>query len=508
MPRKYQSELGSRPYRNYSEENLQKALDAVKSGMSKKQASKTFKIPRSTLINKVLGRHVNDPGGQRVLSDDEEKTLTSTLASVANWGFPLTKDDIRSVVKKYLDRKGVTVFRFKDNYPGPDFVENFIKRNNLSVRTASNITTSRAKVSAEDVRKFFDNVKGVLNNCSPQNLYNYDETNVTDDPGSKKVLVPKGVRRVERVQSHSKQSISLMVCGNAAGDLLPPMVVYKAQNMYENWKSGGPPGTVYKNSVSGWFDMDLFEIWFMEVLVPHINKTRVNDTDEVVVIGDNLASHFSPRVSDYANQNNIYLTPFPPNATHLMQPLDVAVFAPMKRKWRSVLDSWKTEARVHTSIPKEQFPGLLTRLWNSVKETSSSNIISGFRACGLYPANPSEVLKRLPNEENEAESTGTGTERIGRTLDDSLVELLKDKRGYDKEVTKRKTRGKKVEPGKRIIFEEQENEQDTDDPEPSTSGGLATGKANERNISKKTRPVMPLRKSQRKTKSGLKGHHR
>ena len=36
-----------------------------------------------------------------------------------------------------------------------------------------------------------------------------------------------------------------MWCGNAAGDCLPPMVVYKAENIYESWVKGGHKGTVY-----------------------------------------------------------------------------------------------------------------------------------------------------------------------------------------------------------------------------------------------------------------------
>jgi hypothetical protein len=46
----------------------------------------------------------------------------------------------------------------------------------------------------------------------------------------------------------------------------------------------------------------------------------------------------------------------PPNSTHLTQPLDVAVFAPMKRLWREVLDKFKEECAAknmrNITIPK------------------------------------------------------------------------------------------------------------------------------------------------------------
>jgi hypothetical protein len=56
----------------------------------------------------------------------------------------------------------------------------------------------------------------------------------------------------------------------------------------------------------------------------------------------------------------------PENSTHLLQPLDVAVFGPMKRRWREVLTSWKEECvrhgRNYATIPKHCFPGLLRQL--------------------------------------------------------------------------------------------------------------------------------------------------
>jgi hypothetical protein len=47
----------------------------------------------------------------------------------------------------------------------------------------------------------------------------------------------------------------------------------------------------------------------------------------------------------------------PENSTHIMQPLDVSVFAPMKRKWREILGNWKDECTAagdnYASIPKQ-----------------------------------------------------------------------------------------------------------------------------------------------------------
>ena len=64
-------------------------------------------------------------------------------------------------------------------------------------------------------------------------MFNYNETNITDDPGAKLVMTGQGRNRVERIMHHSKSSISAMFAGRVDGHYLPPMVVYKAENIYK-----------------------------------------------------------------------------------------------------------------------------------------------------------------------------------------------------------------------------------------------------------------------------------
>lgn len=78
---------------------------------------------------------------------------------------------------------------------------------------------------------FLENIAPFFKECNGDHIYNYDEMNVTDDPGARKVNVPRNCKRVERVQNFSRANISIKVCESASGVLLPPMVVYKAGNV-------------------------------------------------------------------------------------------------------------------------------------------------------------------------------------------------------------------------------------------------------------------------------------
>jgi len=74
-----------------------------------------------------------------------------------------------------------------------------------------------------------DRLVRTLSGIPPSRIYNYDETNLTDDPGNKKVITKRGSKYVENICNSNKSAISLMFCGNAEGHVIPTYVVYKAE---------------------------------------------------------------------------------------------------------------------------------------------------------------------------------------------------------------------------------------------------------------------------------------
>ncbi|XP_043226388.1 uncharacterized protein LOC122383728 [Amphibalanus amphitrite] len=375
------------------------------------------------------------PGGQPVLTSQEEADITLIINQLAEWKVPLSEIDIRLLVKNYLDRQG-KLTRFKNNMPGPDWMKLFMRRNNLTARAAENVKPSRAGVTAAEIQGFFSRLAQVLEGVEPQNLFNYDETNVTDDPGAKRCITRRGMRRVERRMSHSKQATSIMFCGSADGKYLPPMVVYKAKHIYQEWMQGGPTGALYHRSPSGWFDNFLFERWFFDLFLPHV-KDRPG---KKVLLGDNLASHFSIPVLEACKENKIEFVSLVPNATHLLQPLDVGVFGPAKRVWRRILENWRKEARSRQSIPKTSFPGLLKKLCSKMP---GANLKAGFKGCGILPLDPAQVLKHLPGTSDDQDSRSLLSESVTSLLQEHILPGTAEKT--------QKKRGPKVQPGAAVV---------------------------------------------------------
>jgi hypothetical protein len=388
MPRKYKRKLGAPLRKQYSNDMLEAALEAVvDTNMSFRQAEERFGVPRNTIFRRYHGMNGDNIGRPPTINEAEELQVTKALQIAVNYGYPFTEYDLKVFIQNYLNSKGVRTI-FRNNLPGSDWVKSFLERNKeLSVRFAENIKRSRADLSAEVLQKYFDNLRITLKDVQASNIINYDESNLTDDPGKQKVFVKRGSKRASRIIDSSKSSTSIMFAASGDGVMLPPYVVYKAANLYPEWVRNGPNGAVYNRSASGWFDSFLFEDWFNKIALPFLRRKE----GVKVLIGDNLSSHVSVNIIKKCEENNILFVFLPPNSTHLCQPLDVAVFRPMKIAWRKILTQWKLKNK--GTIPKSVFPGLLKDLLIRLQPNLLSNITSGFAASGIIPVDSQSVVK-------------------------------------------------------------------------------------------------------------------
>ncbi|KAG5860749.1 hypothetical protein JTB14_003817 [Gonioctena quinquepunctata] len=272
--------------------------------------------------------------------------------------------------------------------PGETWLRNFSLRHKekLSKRLSQSIKESRAKVCHETVNKYFDNLAESLKDVPPSAVVNYDETNFTDDPGRVKVIVRETCKRAEKIMDFSKAATSVMFACAASGSLLPVYIVYKADHLWSTWTENGPPGARFNRSHAGWFDGNIFEDWFINIILPYF---RTLTPGPKVLIGDNLASHISITVIQKCEENEIRFILLPPNSTHLTQPLDVSVFRPIKTNNRGV-------------VRKDVFPRLLNQALNHVETSGEKNIKSGFEATGICPLNRKKVLDKLPKTDEPA----------------------------------------------------------------------------------------------------------
>ena len=133
-------------------------------------------------------------------------------------------------------------------------------------------------------------------------------------------------------------------------------------------------------------------------------QTGVSKATPALLIIDNHSSHVNIDAVNFACENGIVLLTIWPHTTHKMQPLDMSVYGPFKNFYDKALDSWMR------SHPGERFT--IYHVAAAVNEAFLSamtprNIISGFKATGIWPYNPNiftdnDFLPCLLEEEKDA----------------------------------------------------------------------------------------------------------
>lgn len=463
MPFRSRKKLGARSYQCYTQAALEQALNAMNNGtMSSREAERHFNVPRRTLLNKRNKKHSGRIGHPLALTEIEERHLVDVVIASAEYGSPLTTLEIRMLVKQYLDSRGVRVLFFpNDNLPSCEWVHAFLKRYKgvLTNRHCQNVKRARAANTEEIMEEYFENLKISLRDVEPQNIINYDETNLTDDPGSQKCVFRRGTKYPERYMNTTKSAISLMFAATASGERLPLYVVYKAERLYDRWVTGGPPQTFYNRSKSGWFDAAIFQDWFSKVVVPWAKR----NTDAKVVIGDNLSSHINIEILRLCQRLRIKFVLLPPNSTGLTQPLDVGFYRPLKRAWRKILTDLKTRQPNINAVEKTIFPQLLTKLIEAIEPNFQKNICNAFRATGIHPIDPYEVLKKMPSERFK--------NRVSSEIDNALLSFLQQKKS-GQTIKKGKKKLLNIKPGQSVQCEEFEEVSTSSEENTSEREGL------------------------------------
>lgn len=141
--------------------------------------------------NRLHQRHTKSVGRPIILSDDEEIIFREHILAVSDMGIPLSMYDLRCIVRQYLNSANRRVSVFKDNMPGWDWGEGFLRRHpTIKVCFGKNISRKRAQVDVDQLNQFYDNLEHEVADVPPQNIFNYDETGFHDNPKKKQIVIP------------------------------------------------------------------------------------------------------------------------------------------------------------------------------------------------------------------------------------------------------------------------------------------------------------------------------
>ncbi|CAG4943535.1 unnamed protein product [Colias eurytheme] len=424
----------------YTEESLIKALTAIRENKaSVRQVCRDYGIPKSTILDRIHGKTTDilkKRGPDPVLGTDGEEKIVNWLINISKCGFPVKKQELLDSVQKIV-RDSSIPNKFKDCRPGQKWYLNFLKRNpQISCRSAESINKARAQVSEESIRNWFCgletyleeiNQKDILNR--PSSIFNGDESGFALCPKTGKVLGPRGYRSLYQVkQGNEKDNLTVLVTFNANGDVCPPCVVFPYVKPPQAVVKSMPPDWCLGKSESGRMRGDVF----FEYITNDFNNwlERNNIIKPVLLLVDGHKSYMSLMLCTICEQLNIILYALPPNTTHIFQPADVSVFAPLKASWKNTVRNFLMKPEnINKTVTKTNFCKLFAE---TLQETNLATYIqNGFKRCGLYPFDPNAldytkcVIDTMQNIKTRQSTPGTGISRADVATTKKVLKQLK-----------------------------------------------------------------------------------
>ena len=304
----------------------------------------------------------------------------------------MTKDDVQRLAFSIAEKIGCK-HPFSDGKAGRGWFDGFKSRHpQLSFRTPQSLAYSRAVAANEFViADFFSKLGAIYGRLNlitkPMLVYNVDETGVSIVHKQGKVLAQLGQHHVYSITSAEKGKTHTVVsCVSAAGQVLPPMIVYpRKQRVPDHLKCGCVPNTLFANSENGWINSELYLEWFKFFL------SNIPSTRPVILIQDGHTSHVSIPLIELAQKSNVHLLCLPSHTTHILQPLDVGVFKSFKSNFSKACHKFLM-GRPGQVITTAAIASLIHDAWYI--SFTPLNILSGFKKCGIHPLNPGEVSDR------------------------------------------------------------------------------------------------------------------
>ena len=205
------------------------------------------------------------------------------------------------------------------------------------------------------------------------------------------IVCKRGVKSPQAIIGGSgRENITVQVCVSADGKLVLSYVIYTGKYLMPNCTNGGPIGSRYGVSPNGWMTTTAYINWFRNIFIPSLPEER-----PLLLVLDGHSSHISFEDRELAIENGVHMLKLPPHLTHLLQPLDVGVFKPMKANWYSaVADFTRRERR---GLTKRDFPEVLSTVW---KKYNPQTAKGGFKSCIV-----STITVRVQNFKEEKKYT-------------------------------------------------------------------------------------------------------
>lgn len=339
-----------------------KLLDMVKEGQSYAAVARHYGMNESTIryikkdeknIRATAAVSINQ-AAKRVVSS-RNKNIVRMETALAIWiqdcrkkSITLDGNTIRTQAKKLYDTfanqggsEGGSAAAEQSDSDNPDqpsstsggfsaskgWFDRFQKRYQLKSVSLQGEAASADKEAA--ARYTNETFKSIIEEggYQPVQVFNMDETGLFWKRMPKRTYIMKEEARAPGFKAY-KDRVTLVMCGNAAGFMIKPALIYKAKNprALKNKNKNQLPVHWMHNS-KAWMTKVLTTEWFHNCFIPAVKVylAQLGIAFKVLLLMDNAGGHAMD-----LSYEGVQVEFLPPNTTSLIQPMDQGVIRAFK----------------------------------------------------------------------------------------------------------------------------------------------------------------------------------
>jgi hypothetical protein len=175
--------------------------------------------------------------------------------------------------------------------------------------------------------------------------------------------------------------------------MLDAFGIFKGKNVLQGWIPHSLMNKWYFSANSKGWTSNLHGLeWLQRVFDPQ-SRTKVNGEYRLLVC-DGHDSHISRNFIAFCIQNKIALLILPPHTSHILQPLDISIFGPLKKRLTAALQPLSQAQLVRI----QKIDWLEAYKLARSEACTIQNIKSAWRGSGMIPFNPIRALRTIDQD--------------------------------------------------------------------------------------------------------------
>ncbi|KAK4325093.1 hypothetical protein Pmani_004249 [Petrolisthes manimaculis] len=377
--------------------DLEKAFNhRVKTQCSHKEAAEKFGVKKTTLVD-AFNRSKKESNGvtyvpvpgkvNMVFTPEQEGLIVKYTIQAAQMFYGLPRIEVRRMVYNYAHAcksKSIPEAWERNRMATTDWYYSFMERHpDLVLKAPEGMSIARiVAFNKVNVETFFKAYTLALEKYqfTPDRIFNLDESSLSTVMKPCKVVCARGKPVATQVTRERGETMTFVGIISAAGQAVPPVFIIPRARWNPTFMRNTSFGSKGILHPSGWMNGDCF----VQTLQHLHERSGSSDENKILLIMDNAECHMNINVVEFAIRHGIVIVTLPPHTTDKLQPLDVSVFGPFKTFLRALLND---HALMHPNehITVHQLPEFACDAWT--KAANPVNILSGYRATGIWPVN-------------------------------------------------------------------------------------------------------------------------